>query len=507
MKEKLTNLNILRFISALSIFFYHGYCNMNCDFGEMNNIFTQSSFFMTLFFAMSGFVLFYNYHDRNLEKIDEIKKFYCNRMKSIFPIYFLIWIVFLLIDFHTDVIDDIITFPYQLSLLQNVEHYFYLSNSGTWFFSCLFICYLVYPYISLIVRQINKRETLYLLVGLILLACFSPFLMDKFGTNPYYNAFVRIWEFFIGILVAKLYIENKNKQVNDKALSTLTGLIFVFSLAGLFTLKKYVPQVNECQEMLKGFSVVFGSLLLYFFAKCKSKFWNWLGNSKIVAWGSDYSLEFWCATFFTSPICNLILYNELTKLNINTNGVRITVTFVTNIIIALLLRKYGVLSKKLISKITLKKYFLIFVVFFFVIYGIKAYVQYGPLTTYDFENKKVNVTGIKGTYADEGTYTWINNDFEVRLLNVNASKIKFKAATTKKEGVVQKIYVNNMYVGECEISADVRWHEIELPEEIANSPVLEVELKSENEYVPAEIFENSTDTRRLTMQLYFLGCK
>lgn len=218
MKEKITNLDILRLIAALSVFAYHSYWDMGCDYGVLNYFFSQSSFFMTLFFVLSGFVLYYNFSDRDFSDINVIKSFLTKRIMSIFPIYYFVNILYLLLQINTtqetEVILDLITFPFQFSLLQCTAYYPYFLNTGLWFFSCVFICYLVFPFLTLVINQLKKGEVLFLMVFLILLCCVVPFVGMKYGANVYSNAFVRIWDFLLGVIVAKLFIY-KNKFGNN----------------------------------------------------------------------------------------------------------------------------------------------------------------------------------------------------------------------------------------------------------------------------------------------------
>lgn len=503
MREKITNLNLLRFISAISIFLYHCICNTNCDYGIFNYIFHQSSFFMTLFFILSGFVLFYSCADTNFENIEEIKKYLHRRICSIFPIYFLIWGIFLVAT-DTDAVESIVTFPFQFSLLQNFSHYNYLTNSGAWFFSCIFICYLVFPYLCLIVRQLKGKSVFGLMAFCFVLTCFVPFLINyPLHVNSYYNAFVRLWEFAIGIMLGRIFIEHK-AGISSRLSNALTFLVFLFTFWGIFLLKKYVPAITLYQENLKSFSVVFGTLLIYFTSVSDSRLLDRLGKSKLVSWGSAHSLEIWCATFFSTPLTNFIA-NYLEKYSANTNMARIIISLILNILITILLGYYGKLSKYIIKRISLKKYLVCVAILLVSINGVKACMQYCPLRTYDFEKNHIDTSSINGIYADEGECAWIDNNCKINLLNNGTNKIVLKAGSLNAESFFEEIYIDGKFVEEIEIYPGINNYEILVPDEFKYDLIWSLELKSEYSFIPAAIYENSTDTRELTMQLYCIG--
>lgn len=270
-KKNITTFNIIRAVSAVSIFLYHAYYNMGCDYGYLNPIISQSSFFMTLFFLLSGFVLYYNYEKEDLENRESLNKYYKKRFVSIYPLYLLVWVVFYVIQWSGNTVSsDLFTLPYQLLLIQNISNYPYLMNSGTWFFSCMMICYLISPFLIQIFRMLDsKKNAIISLMILGILISFMPLLTYLYGVEIYGNAFGRIFEFSLGMILCKLaeLSANNEKQQNKKQISC-NGLIFlIFSLSVVYILRTRVGIVKNNHEYLRPVSVLLGGgynlVLLY----------------------------------------------------------------------------------------------------------------------------------------------------------------------------------------------------------------------------------------------------
>ena len=84
-KNKLSGIIFARAISCIGIIIYHYFCYSKGKFKILFSTANSSYGFMfvTLFFCISGVVLYYNY-----PKINSIKNFYYKRWKSIlFPFY------------------------------------------------------------------------------------------------------------------------------------------------------------------------------------------------------------------------------------------------------------------------------------------------------------------------------------------------------------------------------------------------------------------------------------
>ena len=187
---------------------------------------------------------------------------------SIIPIYYFLHLFYLICNFNTiDFKQYIIYTPIELlglqSIFSNVMEIFH--NGGTWFISCLIICYLVYPLLhNLIIniRSINKAIALlvifvFLLVYLPIYNTFSESL--SLYTNPFY----RLLEFATGVVIARIVFDeniinviNSNKKTyNILSTSILFAIVCVYLiniLNGNMFIKNYyiflLLQLFPCQQ-------------------------------------------------------------------------------------------------------------------------------------------------------------------------------------------------------------------------------------------------------------------
>jgi peptidoglycan/LPS O-acetylase OafA/YrhL len=193
-KKKIPEFNIIRAVAAVCIFMYHAYYGMACDYGPLNPIIANASFYMTIFFILSGYVLFHNYHSISFDDRKELGIFYKKRILSIYPLYFFVWLVFYLWRWNqTTALDDLIAFPLQWLILQNTLIYGYLMNSGLWFFSCIMICYLVFPLLNMVFEHISISEAKYICVVLMIIIVSLPFVSYGYNVELYQNAFGRLF--------------------------------------------------------------------------------------------------------------------------------------------------------------------------------------------------------------------------------------------------------------------------------------------------------------------------
>ena len=95
-KPFLSALNLLRGCAALFVFLFHMHVNLKYDYHILNFIVRQASYWMTLFFMLSGFVLYYAKNSIDFSSRPEIVDFLKKRLAAIFPLYFFIWIFYII---------------------------------------------------------------------------------------------------------------------------------------------------------------------------------------------------------------------------------------------------------------------------------------------------------------------------------------------------------------------------------------------------------------------------
>ena len=94
-KERLFVIDILRVVSVLVIFLFHSNIHLGCQYGVFTDFIYMGAVFMTAFFILSGFLLFYVNYDKNgFKAIEDILLFYKKRIVSIMPLYWFIVIIY-----------------------------------------------------------------------------------------------------------------------------------------------------------------------------------------------------------------------------------------------------------------------------------------------------------------------------------------------------------------------------------------------------------------------------
>lgn len=206
-KKRVIGLDIFRVLAVLVVFLFHSQLFLNCDFGPLKNFVSMGAIFMTGFFMLSGFVLHQVYGNENLTQINALKKFYLKRAIGILPVYYFFAIVFVLFFGNETLKENIILAPIEILGLQSAfATLFTIShNDGSWFISCLLLCYLAFPFIQEIAKQISSRAKILLIILSALILCWSPFVVHQFHTASIYeNPFFRGLEFLIGVLLCSL---------------------------------------------------------------------------------------------------------------------------------------------------------------------------------------------------------------------------------------------------------------------------------------------------------------
>ena len=197
---------------ALLIFMFHSRTHvLHCSYGILNSFVDMGAIAMTGFFLLSGYVINLSYGKKNMYSFDEIKLFYLKRIISIIPLYF-VWAAILVIanivlNGKSAVVEELILFPVELLGIQSTfsSLFSFSHNGGSWFISCLLICYFLFPLLHIITSKINDKKRIVLIVLLCAILLWSPFVQHYFNLKSIYsNPFFRALEFTIGVLVSQL---------------------------------------------------------------------------------------------------------------------------------------------------------------------------------------------------------------------------------------------------------------------------------------------------------------
>ena len=174
LKRRYVGLDLFRIVAIAATCAFHTVIHLGADYGVLQPLVQMGAVFMTAFFMISGYSLFVNYASKNLAEFQNMKPFWRKRFIGIVPLYYVASLLFILFChvWYTvlgngtySVMDELRLAPIEILGLQSVFHsLFSLShNGGTWFVSCILLCYLVYPLLQEVARQISTKARLVLL--------------------------------------------------------------------------------------------------------------------------------------------------------------------------------------------------------------------------------------------------------------------------------------------------------------------------------------------------------
>lgn len=209
--KRIIGLDLLRISLAILTFLFHSYIHFQCRYGIMNNFISVGAIAMTAFFMLSGYSLQISNSQADIWSIEELKRFYIKRLISILPLYLFIHLVRMFICNSEPIINRILMFPIQSLCIQSCfsSLFNHVHNGGSWFISCLLICYFIFPLVHIIFSRLSKKRTIYLLLLLVFVVLWSPLVQMKMNTNSLYdNPFFRFVEFSIGMLLYKINRQN-----------------------------------------------------------------------------------------------------------------------------------------------------------------------------------------------------------------------------------------------------------------------------------------------------------
>lgn len=306
LKEKIYTLDFLRVMVVFLVFLFHSNMHIGVYYGFLTPFISQGAIAMVAFFMLSGFTLYYNYYDRDLLIYENLKKFYIKRLLNIYPLYLSVYIIWLLLFNTLSIKMNLLIAPIELLLLQSFfdNLFSYLHNGGTWFVSCIFFCYLIFPFLkNILVQKKTYRKLLFLFLYLV--CSLAPVIVIKFDqTSIYANPFFRSLEFFMGMIVASLFINSKS--INNKFVCVCVMTELTILIVGITFFVKNQIAVNN-YPAYNFFTLLFFALLIYHFSKLKKIYMIKLFSNKIMQYLSKISYAFFFAQFFT---WNLTKYLE-----------------------------------------------------------------------------------------------------------------------------------------------------------------------------------------------------
>ena len=201
-KEHIKACDFIRAVCALGIVLYH--YAVHIEDANLRALFQYrliewSDVIVTIFFMLSGAMLYYNY-----PVVTSLKGFYYKRWKSVFPFFYMIFIPKFLINVIRYKSFFYLGNPFGLFLsLLGVDGYFsYRVDSyymmGEWFLGAIIFLYLLYPVVLWLFRKSAFFTTAFTIAGYGFVLC-----TDIFTIDPLRNLLSCLMCFTFGMLFMK----------------------------------------------------------------------------------------------------------------------------------------------------------------------------------------------------------------------------------------------------------------------------------------------------------------
>ncbi|MBQ5994996.1 MAG: acyltransferase [Clostridia bacterium] len=227
-KEKLYNVEFMRAVCAMGIVVFHLSCHVD---GYFKLFFNSANAYwgdvvVVVFFMLSGGMLYLNN-----SSITSLKKFYYKRFKSVFPVFYLTYLIVFIIQAiqnGTVVKESAMPFSFLLTfigmdgyLLYAVPNYYIL---GEWFLGALVILYALYP---LLLWGLKKHPVITSSVIVLLYAW--VIVHNVFEIRIMRNLFSNLLVFYFGMVVFRY----KKLLSSVPCFLISAGLLLFFALVDL----------------------------------------------------------------------------------------------------------------------------------------------------------------------------------------------------------------------------------------------------------------------------------
>lgn len=334
-KERIVGLDIYRILAVLFVFLFHSNMHIRCEYGVLTPFIRMGAIYMTAFFILSGFSLYLTWKSLDLHNIKHIKRFYIKRLIGILPLYYSSAILYILFLGKETAYQNLLLVPIEiLGIQSNFNSLFSLShNSGTWFVSCLLMCYLIYPLLQEIIKQISIKKRIIMLVVLCLILLYSPIIVLSFQTSTIYSSpFFRIIEFCIGVVLCSFMQGHTKKNKNILFSWGTIAIEYIILIVGVTIGVKSDFYIND--YMLYGWIAlpVFMLQIVSFFGV---HFPKRMHESKCITYLCKISYAFFFAQFFA---WKTTLY-VVDKIGTESNKARIILSFSICIVYAIILHE------------------------------------------------------------------------------------------------------------------------------------------------------------------------
>lgn len=215
-KEKLSFLSLIKFAAVVAIIYQHVLYSQykGIDLGGR---------MVELLFVSSGFLVGYNYIDRNIKpRLKNSLSYVGKKLLAFYPLHIICMVLAIVLEFVIGLRKSVFEGKFFLSLILNVtltqawvfdKDAIYSFNGVSWFLSALLFCYFLSPFF---IQGIKKFKLSIILLGVVIFVrIMFEFLVIKYAKSPFIqfhtNPIIKATDFFIGMLTVPMFSMIKQK--------------------------------------------------------------------------------------------------------------------------------------------------------------------------------------------------------------------------------------------------------------------------------------------------------
>ena len=246
----LTALHFTRFLAAFCVVAYHyGKAAFPFNHGLLNTLIQNGGFAVSYFFALSGFIMMYAYH-QSISKLNA-KEFWIARIARIYPVYFLsfILVLFTMLMLNGSKPKGISIILQGLCLQAWKPGISMEINYVSWSLAVELLFYFIFPFIFNYWQNKSLTTILFQSIGLWCISLvFHYFMIEHLSAPERFNvgqfiAFFPPWHmnsFILGAAAAVLYIKKLKHAVHIKFFSH-TLIVGSLILLYFFFIEQPIP--------------------------------------------------------------------------------------------------------------------------------------------------------------------------------------------------------------------------------------------------------------------------
>ena len=349
MNQRSVGLDLFRLLSVAFIFLFHSHIHIQCDYGLFNDYINVSAIYMSAFFLLSGFANYLTWNSRDLRDISVIRVFYLKRLVNIVPLYYVAAILYVLFLGMESLYENVLLAPIELLGIQSsfASIFSVTHNGGTWFVSCILICYLIYPFIQEIVKQLSHKTKLLLMTVGCFILIYSPLIVKHYNlVTTYANPFYRVIEFAIGTIICS-EMENIKRSSVSKYLFSWYAIIaeYVVFVVGV---SMTVNMEKSVKDYMFYSWIALPMFILNLITLAGMDFPKVMMRSRLLRYMCEISYAFFLAQLF---VWKMTLF-ALTEIGMDNNVLRIVASLLICTVIATLLHE---IVEKPIAKLFRRK--------------------------------------------------------------------------------------------------------------------------------------------------------